>query len=104
MVGNLCWEPLFAGENNCVFLGKQSPGLLVGRALAVSLDGLLPSDLPPNSPCSEGLRWIKAPGRKLLLLICTPFVPRSPSEGPHRTRYAGNTVGRQPFPYTVGVK
>lgn len=94
----------FAVEKNYMFLGKQPLGFPVGCALAVSFDGLMPSDLPSNSPCSEGLSWVKAPGRKLLLFMYTAFVPRSHSQEPHWTRYTGNMVQRQPFPYTVGVK
>lgn len=104
MVDNLCWELLSAVENNCIFLGKQPLGFPVGSALAVSLDGFVPSDLPPNSPCLETLSWVKAPGRKLLLFIRTSFMSRSHSQGPHQTRYAGNLVERQPSPYTAGVK
>lgn len=69
---------LFAVENNSIFLGKQLLVFPVGYALAVSLRGIMPPDLPPNFPCLEELSWVKAPGKKLPLFVCIPFVPRSP--------------------------
>ena len=40
-----------AVKNNCIFLRKQPLGFPVGHALAVSLVGPTPADLPLNFPC-----------------------------------------------------
>lgn len=94
-------------KKNCRLLGRQLVGFPVGCALAVSPDGLKPSDLLPNFPCLEDLSWVKAPGRKLPLYvyrITAPFAPRSHSQGPRWSTYSGNVVERCPFPYIMAVK
>lgn len=95
MVGSSCWELLFAAEN-CVFLGKQLFGFPVGCALAVSLDGFIPPDLPPNSLCSEGPELGQGSWEKIAIIYMDSLRaqesgPRIPPDQVH-WKHGGMTV------------
>lgn len=84
VVDNSCWNSFFAGENNGIFLGNQLLGLPVGCALAVFCDELMPSDLPPNPPCSKGLSWVQGSEEKITIICMNSLCaqesqPRTPS-------------------------
>lgn len=77
LVGNSRWEPLCV-ENKCMFLGKEPVGFPAGCALAVSLEGRMPPELPPNSPApklGQG-SWGRAGCRDM---APSPRCPQTPS-------------------------
>lgn len=80
-VGNSRWEPLCV-ENKCMFLGKEPVGFPAGCALAVSLEGRMPPELPPNSPApklGQGSWGRVGPGLAAGTWPHHPAVPRPPA-------------------------
>lgn len=113
MVESSSWKPLFASENNCVFFGKQLVGFPAGCALAVSLEGLMPPDWPPNSHTQNSQAEAKLQDRvgpeRLQGCTLVPSLPPEQCVGhtgmirPHMSRHRialGPAYSRQ---FTAGI-